>query len=200
MNFIFNTEYSILFVIILLALSVLISYYTYRNSKINNPVKFILRLLRFLSIFLILFLLISPFIKTLKVFNQKPLNLILIDNSASLNIEERKNSLLNYLKENLNYYNNSESETKLFLFSGGLTKEIQENDIDSIKFDENEGFETNLSSALGSIAEKYKDRRISAINIISDGIINAGGNPANQEKNPNTVINYYYDHNKFNFF
>ncbi|MBC8485078.1 MAG: hypothetical protein H8D45_03450, partial [Bacteroidetes bacterium] len=120
-----------------------------------------------------------------------PINIFLIDNSLSLNIENRDSLTTDLLNNIIPDIENNKSENKYFLFSKGLEEEIKEDEFDSIKFTKINNLETNLSTTLLTLLEKYENKNISSVNIISDGIINSGGNPSHSAKMYNIPINYF---------
>ena len=191
MNFFIKTGYNIIFVIILLIVSVFFTYIAYRNTTVQNPQKSILRILRFTSVFLVLYLLLSPFLYIIKSYVSKPLNIILVDNSLSMKIGNKISDEKKYLAENIKHYFADNTENIVFSFSNGLTQQINNPEIDSIKFEGINNSETNVSQALEEIVKRFPDRNIAAINIISDGIFNSGGNPVNQGKLTGAAFNYY---------
>ena len=191
MNFFIKTGYNIIFTLILLVCSVFFSYLAYRKSNIINPQKLILRILRFFSIFIILFLFLSPFVYLTNIINEKPLNIVFVDNSASLNIEDRQQNLLTYIRKNIKNYFSDDFDNRIFTFSSGITQELKSNEIDSIRFDGINKNETNISLALQDVVTKFNGRTIASVNFISDGIINSGGSPVNTAKLTGAVFNYY---------
>jgi hypothetical protein len=125
------------------------------------------------------------------IFNEKPLNIVLIDNSASLNIDNRQQNLLAYIRENIKNYLPDEFDNRIFTFSSGITQELKSSEIDSIKFDGINKSETNISLALQDVVTKFNGKTIASVNFISDGIINSGGSPVNTAKLTGAAFNYY---------
>ncbi|MBL7129122.1 MAG: hypothetical protein ISS16_09095 [Ignavibacteria bacterium] len=191
MEFLLKAEHSTVYIIIVTIVAALLSYFFYRNSSIKNPLKFILQFIRFLAIWLIFLLLLSPVLSFFSEITQKPINIFLIDNSLSLNIENRDSLTTDLLNNIIPDIENNKSENKYFLFSKGLEEEIKEDEFDSIKFTKINNLETNLSTTLLTLLEKYENKNISSVNIISDGIINSGGNPSHSAKMYNIPINYF---------
>lgn len=127
--------------------------------------------LRFLSVFLLLFLLLKPALSFLKSVRIKPLLIIAQDNSASL---------LNQ-KDSLYYRNEYEAslKDKLSLLKDDFTvewltfgKNVKKNGI--IDFSENY---TNMAGVFDYLQRNYISRRPEAVILLSDGIYNAGVNP-----------------------
>ena len=123
---------------------------------------------RFLLIFFISFLLLSPFIRHLKIYFEKPIIIIAQDNSESViiagksgNIKESVAELFKSLKD--------EYAIKAFLF-GERLREGQETSFNDQ--------ETNFDPLYDQIKSKYSNENIGALVIISDGIYNRGNNPA----------------------
>jgi len=191
MNFFIKTGYNIIFLIVLLIVPVFFTYIAYRNTSVENPQKLILRILRFTTLFLILFLLLSPFFYLVKSYISKPLNIILVDNSASMSIGNKTSDMKKYLKQNIKSYFIGNADNRILTFAAGITQEINNSEIDSIKFSAINNSETNISQTLKEIVKRFTDRNIAAINIISDGIFNSGGNPVNQGKLTGSAFNYY---------
>jgi len=191
MEFLLKAEHSTVYIIIITIVAACLSYFFYRNSSIKNPLKLILQFIRFLTIWLIFILLLSPVLSFISEITQKPINIFLIDNSLSLNIENRDSLTIVLLNNIIQDIENNKSENKYFLFSKGLEEEIKDDEFDSIKFMKIDNFETNLSTTLLTLLEKYENKNISSMNIISDGIINSGGNPSHSVKMYNIPINYF---------
>jgi hypothetical protein len=191
MDFLFKAEHSTVYIIIVTIIAALLSYFFYRNSSIKNPLKLILQFIRFFTIWLIFILLLSPVLSFFSEITQKPINIFLIDNSLSLNIEDRYSLTTDLLNNIIPDIENNKSDNKYFLFSKDLEKEIKEDEFDSIKFTSIDNLETNLSATLLTLLDKYENKNISSINIISDGIVNSGGNPSHSAKMYNIPINYF---------
>lgn len=185
MNFNIITDLGYGYVIIFLILSALVSWFFYRNSEFPQPKKSFFIALRFLSVFLILLLLANPVITFIKSQLIKPANVFIVDVSESLNIQNRKDSLLNYLN-NESFPDNS----RYILFSNGIYKEFEDLKTDSVKFSGFNNFETNINSTLNEITSELNKFNISSVNIISDGMINKGGNPLFTAKSLGVPFNY----------
>ena len=191
MDILLKSEYSAILIIIVTIISILLSYFSYRKSKLKTPLKYILPLIRFLSIWFILVLFLSPVLSYLIEITQKPLNIFLLDNSLSLIIDKKDSLLIETLNKKITDIENDKSENKYFLFSNGLNEKIFENDFDAIELNNRDNYETNLSKTLHTLFERFENKNISSINIISDGIINSGGNPSHFIKLFGIPVNYF---------
>lgn len=190
MDFSLKNDYTFLFIPAALIISLLISFYYYRKTKLEGFQKKVFTALRFLSLFLLLVLISSPVVSFIKSTSQDPLNIFLIDNSQSLLIENRNDILKQQLDERISGAEPSGSENLYYLFSGNLEREISKSDFDKIPFIGKNNFETNLTSAITALQENLQGRNLSSITIISDGIINEGGNPIIVARQMNVPFNY----------
>lgn len=186
MDFKIITDLGYGYVIMFFILSALVSWFFYRNSDLPQPKKSFLIALRFLSVFLILLLLANPVITFIKSQFIKPSDVFLIDVSESLNIHNRKDSVINYLQNGT-----SSDNVRYVLFSNGIYKEFDKLNIDSIKFSEFDNLETNLNTSLNELTSQLNEFNISSVNIISDGIFNKGGNPLFTAKALGVPFNYF---------
>ncbi len=187
-----KTDYSIVLILAALIFSFLISYFYYRKSKLEGAPKKLFILLRFFSVFFILLLLFSPVISLVKNLINEPVNVFLIDNSESLTLENRQETLKEILKDKVTDAQPGSSQNLYYLFSNGLFKEINpdQKEIESIPFTGINNFETNLTSAFYSLQEKLAGKNLSSVTIVSDGIINEGGSPAIIARALNVPVNF----------
>lgn len=190
MDFSFKTDYSFLSIFAALLLAGLISYFYYRKSKLENSQKKIFTLLRFFSLFFIFSLLLSPAITFIKNTFENPVNVFLIDNSESLLIEKRDDKLKSLLSDKIKNLDAGNSENRYFLFSGNLYNEIKEKEFDTITFSGINNFNTDLTNSFYSLKEKISGSNLSSATVISDGIINSGGNPLTAARSLNIPVNY----------
>src|SRR5574344_2466196 len=137
------TEYSLLWLFPIVLLSAAASYFLYfykPKADFTKKERYILSSLRFLGIFLIFFLLLSPIISYNRVTKEKPLVVIAQDNSQSLvltkyasfyrnDYQKQLNALISKLQENydvklVSFGSNSkeiETENAHFLFNDYAT-------------------------------------------------------------------------------
>ncbi len=164
----FSSGYSPLFLLLIMAASLAVSWFFYRNSPLSNFKKYILIALKSFAIFILLALFIEPVISNLSGNDDNRRSITLIDDSRSGGMDSKPEYINKIIRETgieLNSSNNN-----VYTFSNRLKKPGN----DSLKF---EGYHTDLSSALADLKESYPDGSYSSITIISDGIFNAGGNP-----------------------
>lgn len=149
----------------------------YKNNFIQNPtaqqknIFKALAIFRFLSVSIIAFFLLSPFIRSRFTDAQKPEIIILQDASQSIaNSFKSKtdsiafhNSLLKFTQAFSDDYT-----VKLIPFSNKIMNN------DSLLFN---GKATNISNAINEISSLYSNQNIGAIVLASDGIYNQGSNP-----------------------
>jgi hypothetical protein len=170
-------QYSAWLILGCIAIAAVLSWLLYqKNENYNHPLfflkkrKYLLQGLRFASLFLILFLLLSPFINSKLTITEKPIILFLNDNSASIKIKKNNadssifTNNLNRLKADLaDDYN-----IKEFTFGANLKLG------NKIDYHENA---TNISDALIELYNQYNNQNVGAIILSSDGIYNQGSNP-----------------------
>jgi len=143
-------------------------YYKEKNSEFSKNNKVLLAFLRGLAITIIIFLLADIFFKTITKDIEKPIIVLLQDNSLSIVSASDSNFIKN------EYINNIEQ----------LKKQLSKSAVvNSYTFDEKitlngellfDGNLTNISNSLDEIALRYENRNIAAIILASDGIANAG--------------------------
>lgn len=128
-------------------------------------------ILRFLSVFLICFLLLSPFFKREVSRNEKPVFVIGVDNSLSVvanadsaNLRKNINTKIASLKEQL--------KEKFDVVTLGFSDSVKP--LESFGFS---GFRTNISTFFSYLNNNFDGRKIAAVALLSDGISNKGSNP-----------------------
>lgn len=191
MDFSFKADYSFFFIPLTAIVSAAVAFFYYKNSLQDPLKKKLFTALRFLSVFFILLLLLTPVISYFKNTLQKPVNVYLIDNSQSLILENRAENLSGILSDKVVKSLPGNSENIFYLFSGNLDSRIDESGLDLISYKDKNNFATNLTSALNSIPGKIPDKNISSVTVISDGIITEGGNPVKAAKSLNAPVNYF---------
>lgn len=126
--------------------------------------------LRALLAFLLAFLLLGPIVKQINNLLEKPLFVLLVDDSGS--IKEGVDSLaLAKIENEVISLRESLEEKGYDVKINNLEGEEVEN---SFQF---QGPVTDLQNALRSIANRYEGRRTDGVLLVSDGIFNAGVSP-----------------------
>jgi lipopolysaccharide export system protein LptC len=145
--------------------------------KRRSPLYITLIALRFLSLFLIAFLLLAPFLKSTTKKVQKPVIVIAQDNSQS--IRANKDSAFyttEYPKkiEALANQLSKDFDVKIYGLDGKVNEDT--------KFDF-EGKQTNLGNLFTEIANRYENQNLGAVIVASDGLYNIGANPVYAAEN-----------------
>lgn len=143
------------------------------NKELTKTQIWILSVLRFLSVFTVSFLLLSPFVKNLKKVTQKPIIITAWDNSES--IVSTPDSI--QTSQELNHLRNT-------IFDGfGDNYTVVEytfgensNKFESLKFSEKK---SDYSELISAVSNNHFNQNIGALIIAGDGIYNQGKNPAN---------------------
>jgi hypothetical protein len=142
--------------------------------------------LRSLAVFAILLLLLSPLVKSVTYKPEKPLILILQDNSESIKLFSPHlgkvspaggdlEGALNAIKTSLgNNY-----EVHEFNFDRNLNNGL------SNKYD---GRQTDISAALKQLNERYVNQNIGAVILATDGLYNQGSDPQYEARNFKNAI------------
>ncbi|MGN6641010.1 MAG: hypothetical protein ACTHJ8_19015, partial [Mucilaginibacter sp.] len=163
-----------------LLLGLLYAWLMYRQpSGLEKRITYLLFGVRAICVFLIAFLLISPLIRSVSYNQQKPLVLIAQDNSQSIKLFGLTSNTwvddLAKLKQQLG----DQYDVHEFNFSRGL------NDGLSSKFN---GKQTNISSAIHQLNERFANQNIGALVLATDGLYNEGSDPVYEAKNLKTII------------
>ncbi len=184
----FILEYPWWFLLFCVAAGILFAYVLYGRKKFvfteneSKWWKYGLAFLRFLSTSLIAFLLLSLLIKTKKTEEEKPIVLLLQDNSSSLNVsfgnfsKEKYAAQLSALQEKI--------KDKYELVSYNFGDELA--DFTKPTFTEKE---TDISNAIDELFTRHGSQNIGAVILASDGIFNKGNSPL-YNKNALTIPFY----------
>lgn len=157
----------------LIALSLALFQY-WSKSKRHSKLNWAFILLRFITIFAILLLIINPKFEHLEVTTEKPNLVIAIDNSSSVKHLNQDGNALEILKRlTSNNDLNKKFNVEVYEFGADL------NALDSLDFN---GKQTNISNALNQLAQIYKES-ISPTVLVTDGNQTYG---TDYEFNPNS--------------
>jgi|GEM_PF-2001161 len=176
----FSSKYPAVISVLIVAISLAVSFLSYRKREISKFSRISLIAIRTLAFSLLLILFIEP--SLLAFINSPPAsyNIILIDDSRSNMLADNTGvSKLERIKSFLTSSGQPESGDKIYSFSSGLMLTPFSNIKDSLK---GNGFETNLAGPLKELRTAALDDRIKSVTIVSDGNINSGDNPLQQSK------------------
>lgn len=155
-------------------LALLLSWLYYRYQKSTSDfsfrLKWILVLLRAMSLFLLLILLLGIVLQRSQYRNEKPIILGLVDDSQSM----------------LNYADSNDVLPAILGLKSDLQSKFMEKgevlfmDLDMNAWSEETGFKrpiSNLADAIADVGEQFGNRNLGAVILISDGNFNRGKNP-----------------------
>lgn len=174
---IFETSYLVWFIplciIVALALSLLLYYkssFAKEKGLFSYPV-LMLTALRFISITLLLFFLLSPLLKKVSERREKPIIVIAVDNSRSILLTKDSTYYKNEFSkaiENLPKDISNRFDVQTLTFGDKVTQNGK------LDFTNNR---TNFSNLIDYIGQQYYNRNLGAVVIASDGIYNEGKDP-----------------------
>lgn len=131
-------------------------FYKSRRTKLN----LLLTVLRFLTVFSILVLLINPEVEKLTVYNEKPNLVVALDNSESIKHLDQDSSEKEFLRTILSNQNLKDHFNIVYYNLGnGITP------FDSLSFNETE---TNIDKAFKELSQIYKNS-VSPTLLVTDG-------------------------------
>jgi len=173
-NIRFVFGYPLWFLSLCIALGLLyaaILYYRNKKNDFSKQLLYLLSSLRFLAIFIISFLLLSPMLEKNISNEEKPIIIIAQDNSTSIVIgkdstyykndySKQLPSLINKLKNNY--------EVKTYSFGDQIRNNIPFSYTDK---------QTDFQSLFNELLIRYSNRNVGAVVIASDGLFNKGMDP-----------------------
>jgi len=172
----FGISLSFQFAYLLLALFIFAgyTYFTYKFTvpRVGKIQKVILITLRTTALFLLLLVLFEPILNLIKKEKIKPTNIVFIDNSRSITIDDQTKREETALKIAEDLSANSETGNLSFYTFGNKVNKIPVDSLSKINFSDGA---TNISNIFTSI---QKDEvNFSSIILLSDGVFTTGNNP-----------------------
>ncbi|MCU0422215.1 MAG: hypothetical protein MUC81_05335 [Bacteroidia bacterium] len=173
------TEYPLWMLLFCLLFAGVGSWFLYRNNplalegKSKNWLQATLLTLRFITLALISFLLLGPLLKWISQLTEKPVILIVTDNSSSIPFGTDKNKLAAWHQETINKFKQSFDEDYQvlpYLAGDKFRPATEANFNDRI---------TNLQQVFTGTSDEFDNNNVGAIVLMSDGIYNQGENPSN---------------------
>ncbi|HEY4198512.1 MAG TPA: hypothetical protein VGM63_23390, partial [Mucilaginibacter sp.] len=162
-----------------LLLGLLYAWLMYRQPvSLGKTVRYGLFAARSIAVFILSFLLIAPLVRSVAYNPQKPLILIAQDNSQSISLFNKAAlpaDALSKLKQQLG----DQYDVREFNFGRDLKDGLSD------KFD---GKQTNISSAIHQLNDRFVNQNIGALILATDGLYNQGSDPRYEAKNLKTSI------------
>jgi hypothetical protein len=146
-------------------------YRSKKNKGVHNALTKVLAVVRFITVSVICFLLLSPLIKNVFKKVEKPIIVVVRDNSLSVPLNSDSNYYRNIFPQQMNEFQASLGkayEVAVYNFGTQLTSEEPLDYTEKI---------TNISAALDDIKLRYMNRNLGAIVLATDGLYNQGMNP-----------------------
>jgi hypothetical protein len=173
------TNHNILYILGSVILALLVALFQYIHKSNHNNIKWYLAILRFVTIFLLLLLLVNPKFDKDLVKNIKPTLVLAVDNSQSIKYLN-KDSLSKFSVQTL--LGSSELSEKFEIIAYTFGEHLNQSSV--VNFDEEK---TNINKALQDIQAIFESQ-ISPIVLISDGNQTIGTNYVNKSKKINKAV------------
>lgn len=178
------TEYSLWFTLLCLGAAAVATFVLYRNNPLNasKPIAWLIRGLRFLSIFLLSFLLLGPILHFITHKEEKPVVVFAIDNSQSITLAHDTNTLKQKLVDQFEALRDElGAQYEVVPYLVGKTSEQRGSPDFTAK-------ETNLSGLFQQLKNQYDGSNLGAVVLASDGLFNNSENPLSAASQLNVPI------------
>ncbi len=158
----------------------------FRDIKNEFPVylKSILGIARFVAIFLISFMLLSPFIRSILKEKEKPLIIFAVDDSQSILLNSDSSNYKDAFLRGADRLSARLSETgdvRKYCFGDKVSQLKQGDDFyGSVSYNQRT---TDISGLIAELGNLYVNRNVGALIVATDGIYNTGANPVYEAKN-----------------
>ncbi|QCK14261.1 hypothetical protein [Mangrovivirga cuniculi] len=165
-----STQYSFLWLLPIAILAAALAYFLYsKKAPWGKKLNVLLSIFRAVLIFILLGLLLDPVIKQLINEDEMPLVIIGIDNSQSIGESLDSTNIIdlkNKIDELKDHYEGEEVEVIITDITGNTYENTQNIEL-GLNY-------TNLNQYFDFILNRYTNRNLSHVIIVSDGIINRG--------------------------
>lgn len=169
-----SLAYSGVYLLLALLLIAAYSYYVYRYTipQIEKFKKFLLTTLRVLALLALCLILFEPILNLSHNLILEPNNLVFIDNSRSMKINDGTERESNVNKIINDLAGNTSADNLSFYEFGNSVKDVSVDSLGKIKFSDGS---TNIQEVFNHV--KNSDRNIASITLITDGVITSGSSP-----------------------
>ncbi|HSL89020.1 MAG TPA: hypothetical protein VK870_06950, partial [Ignavibacteriaceae bacterium] len=169
-----NFSYSSVMFVLGIIIALLYAYYIYRYTlpPVTAPKRLLLALLRGAALILLLFIFFEPILSITKNEVSEPVNLIFIDNSKSITINDATDREKTVKQVTDEFFRKTpESNNELFTFGNNISLLDRSAPV-QLDFSETS---TNFLKIFNGV--DLAKRNISSITIVSDGVVTDGSNP-----------------------
>ena len=169
-----SLAHSAAYLILAFLLIALYSFYVYRFTipQIDPYKKVLLVTLRVLALLILCLILFEPILNLSKKLTLEPANLVFVDNSRSITINDGTDRTTKVQKI-LNDFSAYSSESNLTFYEfGNSVKDISVDSLEEMKFSDGS---TNLQEIFDYV--RGSDKNIASVTLITDGVITSGSNP-----------------------
>lgn len=145
----------------------------YRTSYFRKGLRRLLAAVRFVSVSLVAFLLLSPMVRMLRHDRERPIVVVAQDNSRSLAMSSDSAFYRSdYLKslEKMSEDIGSDFEVHTYRFDAAA----EEDELQCVNYS---GAATDMSALFQTVADQYRHRNLGALIVATDGLHNQGLNP-----------------------
>lgn len=170
----FIISYSYWFILLAIAVGLIYSgllYFRNKSNKLNLFWTITLFVVRFVSVFLLVLLLLSPYFKTKNKYIEKPIVVMGLDNSASIILGKDSSFYKTTFPEqwiNLTQQIGDDYKTESYLFGAEVRKSTIPDFSDEL---------SDYSKFIEHISNEYSGMNIGAVIMAGDGIYNLGVEP-----------------------
>lgn len=164
-----TTELPIIYIILCLLIGVVYSYFLYNKHSFEGKswLPKVMAFLRFIVVFILTFFFLEPFVSTLMIDKEKPIIVVGIDQSESIQAAAEHQDLQAGIKE---LQNSLADNHQVDLYAVGL----HTTPLDSFHYEDKA---SNYSSFFQQLSDVYSHRNVAAVVLASDGLYNQGSNP-----------------------
>ncbi len=169
----------------LLIIAISYAYYWRTLPPLGRLRRMVAVSLRSAVLIIVLFLVLDPLLQLLYRYSEKPVVAVLVDNSASMKLQDGRESRREQIKGLLDYFRNGLNSDSLEIRLLAFDLNTRSLGGDSLQF-RVDG--TNISQGLQFVADSLGSQNLQAIVLASDGLYNHGGNPLSVLPAVNTPV------------
>ena len=169
-----SLAYPAIYLILALILIAAYAFYVYRYTipEVNQSKRILLISLRTLALLLLCLILFEPVLNLSRKLILEPANLVFIDNSRSMTIEDGTNRSSNVIEILDDFSANAPNNNLIFYEFGNSIREVNNDSLDKVNFSDGS---TNMQDVFNYV--KDSEKNIASVTLITDGVLTAGSNP-----------------------